>query len=131
MNWLLFVSGIVGLITTVGHFTAGSRGYMKPTLQAEFDPVARKIMHCAFHYISAFMVLSTLALLGTGLGLAEGPGWSLVARFIAVHYAAFAAIQIVIALTSGIDRSLLKLFQWILFIPIAVLAWLGACCTGT
>jgi hypothetical protein len=47
-------------------------------------------------------------------------------KLIAIHYAAFAIVQIVIALASGIERALFKMFQWTIFVVIAVFAWLGA-----
>ena len=51
---------------------------------------------------------------------------SLTVKLIAIHYAAFAIVQISIALISGIERALFKMFQWTIFVVIAVFAWLGA-----
>ncbi len=122
MNYWTLSAGVVAFLTTLGHFIVGKKGILVPMLRVRFDEVSQKTMHCAFHYISAFMVLSTGALLAAGAGINEDR--SLV-MFIAATYAAFAGIQIVIALASGLRRSLLRLFQWTLFLLIALLAWIG------
>jgi hypothetical protein len=126
MNLLLLISGLVAGFTMFGHFVIGSKSFLKPMLNASFDEIPKKVMHSVFHYISVFLVLSTIVLLLLGLSPQLKTASSLLVRFIAIHYAAFAAVQIIIALTSKIEKAIFKLFQWIFFIIIAVLAWLGA-----
>jgi hypothetical protein len=126
MNWLVIVAGLTGAATTLGHFTVGSKQFCAPMLDASFDPVPKKVMHCVFHYVSAYLILSTIALLGIGFGHIAGDGTSLLVRFIAVNYAVFAVWQIALAATSGIEKGIFKLFQWVFFTIIAVTAWLGA-----
>ena len=82
-------------------------------------------MHCGFHYVSAFFVLSAFALLGLGFGLLPGEGAGLIATFIGANWAAFAAIQILIVLTCRIERGLVRMFQWVLFTAIAVFCFIG------
>ena len=84
------------------------------------------LVYYQLHYISVFLVLSAAALMLVGFGYSFNIDSTLLIRFIALNYLLFAVIQFVIALTSGIPKSLTKLFQWVLFIIIAVLAWLGA-----
>ena len=103
MNWLLFVSGIFAVFTTIGHFAVGSRKFLKPMLEADFDEVPKKIMHCVFHYISANLVISTVVLIALGVGMsldAGDTGVSLFAKFIAIHYIIYAVTQIIISLSS-------------------------------
>ena len=126
MNWLVFIAGLASAFCTIGHFAIGSRDFLKPMLEAPFDEIPKKVMHCVFHYISAFLILSSVALLASGLGLNFKGETTLLIKFIAVHYAVFAVIQISIALTSKIKNGMFKLFQWTFFVVIAVLAWLGA-----
>ena len=125
MNWFVIAAGIVGAFTTAGHFAIGSREFLKPMLEASFDPVPKKVMHCVFHYISAYLFLSTVALLGTGFGIINGEGTTLLVRFIAINYAVFAVWQIALAATSQIEKGVFKLFQWLFFTIIALLSWLG------
>ena len=51
--------------------------------------------------------------------------YTLLVDFIAIHYASFAVIQVVIVLRSKIPKPVFKLFQWIFFSLIAIFAWLG------
>ena len=126
MNWLITISGIFALMTVAGHFTVGSREYLKPMLEATFDPVARKVMHCVFHYVSAFLILSAAALLLIGTGMMSFQGSNRLMQFIALNYAAFAVWQIILATTSDIPSAAAKLFQWVFFILISVFALIGA-----
>ena len=126
MNWFVIGAGIVALFTAVGHFLMGSKEYLSPMLNASFDLVPKKVMHSVFHYVSVFLVLSTVALLAIGFGIISDNQPSLLVRFIALNYAFFAVWQIVIASTAGIKNGVFKLFQWVFFAVIAILAWFGA-----
>ena len=125
MNGLLVVSGVFAAFTTIGHFVIGSKSFLKPMLEASFDERAKKVMHCVFHYVSAYLVLSTAVLLALGFGLNLTMAATLLVKFIATHYAVFAVTQIIIALTSQLHNGIFKLFQWMFFVVIAVFAWLG------
>ncbi len=63
-------------------------------------------------------------MIGTGIGLRGDT--TLLARFIALNYGAFAVWQIVLAASSSIPNGVFKLFQWTFFALIAIFAWLGA-----
>ena len=126
MNWLILVAGLVALFATIGHFTMGAKRILKPMMEASFDQVPKKVMYSVFHFISVFMVLSAVALILVGFGYSFNLDSTLLIRFIALNYSLFAITQIIIALTSGIPKSMTKLFQWVFWIIIAVLAWIGA-----
>jgi hypothetical protein len=125
MNWFLILAGIFSVFTVIGHFTMGSKLYLQPMLAAEFDAVPKKVMHSVFHYVSVYLILSALALLAAGFGLLSVDSSIVLVRFIALNYGLFAGWQILIAATSGIEKGVFKLFQWVFFIMIAVFAWLG------
>ena len=125
MNWPIFISGLAAVFCTLGHFTVGSKRYLKPMLAAEFDDVAKKVCHCVFHYVSVFLVLSAVCLVLVGVGLTFNTDTALLVKFIAIHYALFAVLQIMIAATSGIQNALFKMFQWTILVFIAVFAWIG------
>jgi len=61
-----------------------------------------------------------------GYGLNLRGDIALLIKFIAITYVAFAAVQIVIALTSEIQKGIFKMFQWMFWALIAIFAWLGA-----
>ncbi len=126
MNWMIFMAGLAAGFVNLGHFTVGSKTFLKPTLQADFDEVAQKVMHCVFHYVSVYLVLSCIVLIGVGLDISFGAADKLLVKFIAINYFLFGVIQIVIAAAANIPNAIIKLFQWIFFMLIAVLAWIGA-----
>ena len=119
------IAGLFALATVLGHFTVGSKQFLQPMLRASIDPIPRKVMHCVFHYVSTYLILSAAALLIIGSGFWSGGGASAVAVFIALNYIVFAIWQFVLAARSGIPGGIFKLFQWMFFVLIAVLAFLG------
>jgi len=125
MNWPILIAGIGAVFITVGHFTAGSKMYLKPMLQATFDDVAKKVNHCVFHYVSVYLVVSAAFLLLIGIGYANSADNSWLVKLISINYGLFAVVQIVIAATSGIKNAIVKMFQWTLFVFVAVFAWIG------
>jgi NADH:ubiquinone oxidoreductase subunit K len=130
MNWPIFIAGVGAGFITLGHFAVGSKQYLKPMLQASFDEVPKKINHCVFHYISVYLVLSTIFLLLTGIGYISPADNSWLVKFISINYGFFAVVQIVIAATSGIQNAIFKMFQWMLFAFVAAFAWVGVAYSG-
>ena len=126
MNWMILISGLAAGFVNIGHFTVGNKDFLKPMLQADFDDVPKKVMHCVFHYISVYVVLSFIVLIAIGLGFSFGTANALLVKFIAINYFLFAIIQIVIAAPSNIPNGVIKLFQWVFFMGVAILAWIGA-----
>ena len=125
MNWPVFIAGVGAVLITLGHFSAGSKLYLKPMLQASFDNVSRKVNHCVFHYVSVYLLLSAVFLLLIGIGYHNQADNSWLIKFISLNYGFFAVVQIVIAATSGIQNAIFKMFQWMLFVFVAVFAWVG------
>lgn len=125
MNAPIFVAGLAAGFICLGHFTIGSRQYLKPLLRASFDDLPKKMNHCVFHYVSVYLLLSAIFLLLIGVGYIDNENSIWLVRFIAVNYGIFALVQIVIAATSGIQNALFKFFQWTLFVLVAVFAWVG------
>jgi hypothetical protein len=126
MNWPIFIGGLFALFATFGHLTLGNTRFLQPMLAASFDAVPKKVMHAVFHYITAFLLLSAALLIAIGVGFSFGEETRLAVWFIAANYTLFAVGQIALALTSGIPSALTKLFQWVFWVVIAVLAWIGA-----
>jgi hypothetical protein len=45
MNGHILIAGVFALATVIGHFAVGSKQFLKPMLQASFDPIPKKVMH--------------------------------------------------------------------------------------
>ena len=125
MNWPIVISGVGAVFITLGHFSVGSRLYLKPMLEASMDDVPKKVNHCVFHYVSVYLVLSAVFLLLTGIGYHNQADNLWLVKFISLNYGFFAVVQIAIAATSGIQNAIFKMFQWMLFVFVAVFAWVG------
>lgn len=125
MNWYIFIAGLIATAATVGHVSVGRKKFLKPMLEASFDPIPKKVMHCIYHYISTFSCLSAVMLLFVGLNIWSGTGTTAVIYFIAINFVVSAISQIVLAVTSDIPNALFKLFHWIFFILIALFSFLG------
>jgi len=125
MNSYIIIAGLIASATTVGHFAVGSKQFLQPMLAASFDPISKKVMHCAFHYVSTYLILSAVTLLLVGFNIWSGTGSSAVINFIAANFAVFAIWQIVLAIISDIPRGIFKLFQWMFFVLIALFSFLG------
>ena len=100
--------------------------YLKPVLNSDADIVPKKVMQSVFHYMSVFMILSTLVLFAGSHELC--PMYDYVhnmIRFIAIVYVFFALAQFMIAATSGIPGGILKMFQWLFWALIAAFAIIG------
>lgn len=130
MNYYFLASGIIAAMAVIGHFTMGYKLYLKPVLVSNLDEIPKLIMKGLFHYASVFQVLSTIVLIGNAVGCTMNNYISnseATVKFIAFTYAGFGIVQLILAATSKIDKSFFKLFQWVFWILIAVLAFLGLC----
>ncbi len=124
-NWYLIIAGVFAFIITVMHILPGGRHVLAPMLEAVFDPVAKRTLYGMWHFISAFLFFSSVSLLATGLNLWPGSGNALLTKFIMANYFAFAGIQIVVGFTADFPYGNLKLFQWMIFLTIAIFTFLG------
>lgn len=125
MNGWLLTAGITALGVAAVHIVAGHRDVVRPLLSCGLTDEPKRVLHAVWHMVSVDLALSGLALLY--LSLTDGtPGTGLVAWFVAAHFIAYAAAFLVVTLSVGWPRPLLRLPQWILLLPVAVLAAVGA-----
>ncbi|MCG8308032.1 MAG: hypothetical protein MI975_11620 [Cytophagales bacterium] len=126
MNYFLLTAGVLAAFATIGHFSMGAKDFLKPVLDSNLDEIPKRVMQSLFHYMSVFMILSSIILLFFSV---KDPlvlrGSADAVLVIGMHYAGFAVVQILIALVSNIRGALFKLFQWIFWISIAVLSFIG------
>lgn len=126
MNYFIFTSGVLASLATIGHFVAGTKNYLKPVMNSTIDLIPRKVMQSLFHYMSVYMILTSVVLLSVSMGgklIFENTGD--VVLLIGISYAGFAVIQLFIALTSSLKSGVIKLFQWIFWMLISVFSFLG------
>jgi len=126
MNYLILISGVLAALATVGHFAIGTKDFLKPVMTSGIDEIPKRVMQSLFHYMSVFMIITTVILLAISFGnnLVFSHAADVV-KVIGFIYAGFAIIQFIIALSSSIKMGIFKLFQWVFWTLIAVFALLG------
>lgn len=126
MNIYFLLAGIIAALTCVMHFTYDRQQFLVPMQQAVFDPIAKSVMQCVFHYISVFLLLSTFILLVCAFeAISQMHSFGMLV-FIALNFGLFAIWQIYIGFSSDLEQPFKHLFQWIFFVVISVLTLLGA-----
>jgi hypothetical protein len=127
MDYFILTSGVVATLATIGHFAIGNKEFLKPVINSNAAEIPKKVMQSVYHYMSVFLVLTSVILLAFSLGenlIFENR--SDVLKMIGFSYAGFAVAQFIIAFTSSLKMGILKLFQWIFWALIAVFALLAA-----
>lgn len=125
MNGWLLAAGITAVGVAAVHIVGGRRDVVHLLLSSGLADEPKRVLHAVWHMVSIDLMLSGLALLY--LSLTDGtPGTGLVAWFVAAHFIAYAAAFLVVTLSVGWPRPLIRLPQWILLLPVAVLAAAGA-----
>ncbi|MER7496443.1 hypothetical protein OQI_29485 [Streptomyces pharetrae CZA14] len=122
MNGWLLAAGGVAAVTTLIHATAGGRSVVRPLLGSAVAAEPRRTLHVVWHMVTADLLLSSIALLA--LAFAAAPSTALV-LFIAAQYLAYAAVFLTVTLAADWPRPLLQLPQWMLLLPVGVLALIG------
>lgn len=125
MNGWLLAAGITALGVAAVHIVAGHRDVVRPLLSCGLADEPKRVLHALWHMVSIDLVLSGLALLHLSLTDSTS-GTGLVAWFVAAHFIAYAAAFLLVTLSVGWPRPLLRLPQWILLLPVAALAAAGA-----
>lgn len=126
MNYYILTAGVLASFATIGHFAMGTKDFLKPVMVSDIDEIPKKVMESLFHYMSVFMILTSIVLLAIAMGHnLTFESTADVVKIIGIVYACFAVVQFYIALTSSIKMGVFKLFQWVFWILISVFSFLG------
>lgn len=124
MNKVLLLASVLAAAVTAIHVVAGGSDVAAPLLASDMAESPRLTLYAAWHMVSVLLGASALALGWAALPGRTTPAASAV-RLVAVLWIASGVVFLIIGLTQPGDGLLLKLPQWILLIPVGVLAWLG------
>ena len=126
MNYFIFLSALIALVALIGHSTMGRKDYLKPVMDSDIDSVPKNVMKSLFHYMTVFLILSTIILLaGSHQSCPMYDYVHRMIRFIGIAFAFFAITQFTIAAISGVPRGIFTMFQWVFWVLIALFAILG------
>lgn len=123
MNGWLFAAGTLAAATALIHVIAGGRDVVRPLLAGRLAAEPKRTLHVVWHFVTADLLLSAAALIV--VSLSAEPHNPLV-LFIAAHYFAYTAAFLVGTLAAHWPRPLLRLPQWMLLLPVGILATIGA-----
>ncbi|MFE3450933.1 hypothetical protein ACFXJ8_18580 [Nonomuraea sp. NPDC059194] len=124
MNGPLLAAGITAAGVALVHLVAGHADPVRPLLASGLAQVPKRTLHAVWHLVSVNLILAAATLVY--LALAQPQGAHLAGQLLAVHFAAYAAVFLVITLTFDGTQRLLRLPQWLLLLPVAVLTWIGS-----
>ncbi|MEV4166794.1 hypothetical protein [Nonomuraea dietziae] len=125
MNGWLLAAGITAFGVAAVHIVGGHRDVVLPLLSCELADEPKRVLHAVWHMVSVDLVLSAAALVYLALA-DDRSATGLMAWFVAVHFVAYAVAFLVVTLSVGWPKPLLRLPQWILLLPVAVLTVVGA-----
>ncbi|MFF3691465.1 hypothetical protein [Streptomyces sp. NPDC002187] len=125
MNGWLLAAGITAFGVAAVHFVGGHRDVVRPLLSCGLADEPKRVLHAVWHMVSVDLVFSAAALVYLALA-DDTSATGLVPWFVAAHFVAYAVAFLVVTLSVGWPRPLLRLPQWILLLPVAVLTVAGA-----
>lgn len=124
MNGWLLAAGITAFGVAAVHFVGGHRDVVRPLLSCGLTDEPKRVLHAVWHMVSVDLVFSAAALVY--LAVADDTSATGLVAFVAAHFVAYAVAFLVVTLSVGWPRPLLRLPQWILLLPVAVLTVAGA-----
>ncbi|MCY0931268.1 hypothetical protein OTB20_34815 [Streptomyces sp. H27-H1] len=124
MNGWLLAAGVTAAGVAGVHLVAGHRDPVRPLLTSGLADVPKRTLHAVWHLVSADLALAAAVLIYLAVE-PQSSGTDLVALFVAVHFIAYSAVFLVITVSAGWSKPLLRLPQWMLLLPVAIMSWLG------
>lgn len=124
MNRFLLVASVLAAFTACIHVFVGTAEIAPPLLSSSLAPEMRFLLYACWHLVSCALFFSAVALFVSALPRHQHSA-RLLARFISWLWLAFGAVFIIIGLAGAHGTLLFKLPQWVLLLPVGMLALLG------
>ncbi|ROV60591.1 hypothetical protein EGH82_08770 [Vibrio ponticus] len=124
MNIWILSAGILGLFTTLVHVFAGQVDPVKPFLKSNLDPIPKATLLACWHLVSATLLFNSLILTYTGwFSFSQLYTTTLL---LGLLYLLFTLVFISVGWYFFKLRVFFTLPQWILLLPIGLLATYGS-----
>ncbi|MFF8605663.1 hypothetical protein ACF06X_06965 [Streptomyces sp. NPDC015346] len=123
MNAWFLSAGITAAAVAVIHAVAGGRDVARPLSASDLADEPRRTLHAVWHMVTADLTLAAAALIWLSPG--NRPGGDTIAWLLAAHFVAYSAVFLTVTLRANWSRPLVRLPQWLLLLPVAVLAAVG------
>ncbi|MFA0570915.1 hypothetical protein [Vibrio gallaecicus] len=124
MNIWIFSSGLLALFTTLVHVFAGQIDPVRPFLKSKLDDIPKATLLACWHLVSVTLFVSSLVLLYVGwYGI---DSLYFLTQLLGFLYILYASVFVAVGLYFFGAKVFVKLPQWILLLPIGLLATFGA-----
>lgn len=124
MNIWILSSGLLGVLTALVHVFAGQVDPVRPFLKSELADAAKATLLACWHLVSVTLLVSSLMLTYVGwFGLYS---FYLPIQLVGGLYILFALVFVIVGWHFFGGKVFVKLPQWILLLPIGLLASYGA-----
>ncbi|WP_260258360.1 hypothetical protein [Vibrio intestinalis] len=124
MNVWILSSGLLGLATALIHLFAGQVDPVRPFLKSSLDDVPKATLLACWHLVSVTLLICSVALIYVGgHGLAT---FYVSTLLIGVLFVIFSVVFILVGGYFFSFKGFIKLPQWILLLPVGVLAVIGS-----
>lgn len=124
MNIWIFSSGLLALLTTLVHVFAGQIDPVRPFLNSKLDDIPKATLLACWHLVSVTLFASSLMLLYVGWYGIDSLYFLI--QSLGFLYILYASVFVAVGLYFFGSKVFVKLPQWILLLPIGLLAIYGA-----
>ncbi|PTP85067.1 hypothetical protein CWO04_13580 [Vibrio splendidus] len=124
MNIWIFSSGLLALFTTLVHVFAGQIDPVRPFLKSKLDDIPKATLLACWHLVSVTLFVSSLMLLYVGWYGIDSLYFLI--QLLGFLYILYASVFVAVGLYFFRAKVFVKLPQWILLLPIGLLANYGA-----
>ncbi|MGF1708976.1 hypothetical protein L4C37_00075 [Vibrio kagoshimensis] len=124
MNIWIFSSGLLALFTTLVHVFAGQVDPVRPFLKSKLDDIPKATLLACWHLVSVTLFISSLMLLYVGWYGIDSLYFLI--QLLGFLYILYASVFVAVGLYFFGSKVFVKLPQWILLLPIGLLATYGA-----
>lgn len=123
MNTYLLSAGAIGLLTSTAHIIGGQQTLIRPFLQSDLASDVKGCLLLCWHTVSAYLLLTSCLYLYAALN--QHSELTLLLNAVSDFYILVAALFIAVGSYFFGPRTLYKLPQWVLLLPIGILGLLG------
>lgn len=120
MNIWIFSSGLLALFTTLVHVFAGQIDPVRPFLKSKLDDIPKATLLACWHLVSVTLFVSSLMLLYVGWYGIDSLYFLI--QLLGFLYILYASVFVAVGLYFFGAKVFVKLPQWILLLPIGLLA---------
>ena len=124
MNIWIFSSGLLALFATLVHVFTGQIDPVRPFLKSKLDDIPKATLLACWHLVSVTLFVSSLMLLYVGWYGIDSLYFLI--QSLGFLYILYASVFVAVGLYFFGSKVFVKLPQWILLLPIGLLAIYGA-----